>query len=190
MRKSGALSTPCTSVVDLADHSLLEDLGHQREENRSGLSNTSVNHPTKREREEDHDEDMEMISNDREGSHQATDMSVQDRDMSVQDHPNHKDANVGSAPDKEMSDQEKDGNRLQDRGIHDRDATLPDESDAVSVVDHTGLLEAPDTVAEQETIIDEGQIDEGDIVVHRVGEDVGMDFTIPDDVAFTPAVTQ
>jgi hypothetical protein len=179
--------TPCTSSLVVADDRLLEDVGRQREENRSGLS--SANHSSKREREDDHDEDMEMVSNDREGSHMGGEMSVQERDMSVQDHPGHREGVPASIPAREMSDQEREGNRLEENHT-DADASLPDQGAPVDIIDHTALLEAPDTVAAEDVISDEGQMDEGDIVVHRVGEDIGMDFTIPEVDAFTPAVTQ
>jgi hypothetical protein len=48
-------------------HSMLDEVDHQRETSRSAVS--SVHPPTKRGREEDHDEEMEMTSNDnRDGS--------------------------------------------------------------------------------------------------------------------------
>jgi hypothetical protein len=165
----------------------LEDVGRQREENRSGLS--SASHSLKRGREEDHDEDMEIVSNDREGSHMGREMSMQERDMSVQDHPSHREGVPPSISEGEMTGQERAGNHM-DEGHQNPDASLPDQSAPVSMISHTELLEAPDTVAAEDVDIDEGQIDEGDIVVHRVGEDIGMDFTIPEVDAFTPAVTQ
>jgi hypothetical protein len=187
MKDFGVLWIRCIASLEVADDRLLEDVGRQREENRSGLS--SANHSSKREREEDHDVDMEMASNDREGSHMGREMSVQERDMSVQDHPSHREGVPASIPEREMSDQEREGNRMEENH-QDPDASLPDQSAPVSMISHTELLEAPDTVPAEDVIIDEGQIDEGDIVVHRVGEDIGMDFTIPEVDAFTPAVTQ
>lgn len=127
---------------DAVNGRMLEDLSGLRQNTHSGGSLASVNTGTKREREPDHDEDMELTSN--------------GKASSVQFHE-------GSAIEKDAS-------------LPDKDTNLPDQSAPTSAVDHS---EVGETVSNAPTGINHLGDDE---ITGNVGDDLGMDFKIPDEI--------
>lgn len=118
---------------------MMEELSLVRHDTRSA-SVASLNAGTKRERESEQGEEMEVASNGRDSSIQLQEGSTIDKDIS----------------------------------LPDKDASLPNQSGPTSAVDHEESRETVSNAPTDVNILEE--------ITGLVGDDLGMDLNIPDDL--------